>query len=133
MPYYIHGNRRSGKLDTPDDIARLSSFEDVLKAWRKDKSRYSGIGFALVGGDGVGGVDLDNCLDQDRNFTSKEAKQVFEIAKAAGCYLEVSPSGIGIKGFGFLIEADADVSGVTDLVVNGWQPIEPLEVIGTQW
>jgi hypothetical protein len=111
IPYYTNGDPRGTRcergmiverfpLDSPEDIARLGSYEEVLAEYQRHPDRYSGIGFALLPGDGIGGIDLDNCLDADGNFISEDARRVFESAKGAGVYLERSPSGRGIRGIG---------------------------------
>jgi putative DNA primase/helicase len=59
--------------------------------------RFDGIGFVFTGDDHIIGVDLDDCYDDATNqFTNTE------LAKIAGGikgYMEVSPSGTGVKIF----------------------------------
>ncbi|WP_374453612.1 phage/plasmid primase, P4 family [Phenylobacterium sp.] len=92
VPYYADGSPRSGKLDTPDDWAKLTTFEAALSAL--DGGSFAGLGFAL-GPDGSGqvwqGVDLDG-LD------ARPALQ--EIAHRLPGYVETSPSGNGLHAIG---------------------------------
>lgn len=93
VPYYVSGKPRSGSLDSPDDVARLSSFDD---AYSKLKSgRYAGLGFAL-GADGTGkcwqGIDLDDVPIRPH---------LTEIHDDLPGYTESSPSGKGYHAIGY--------------------------------
>jgi hypothetical protein len=61
VPYYAAGTPR-GATDTPEDAARLVSFDDAFDAYINNLGKYNGIGFAL-GNDGTGncwqGIDFD--------------------------------------------------------------------------
>jgi hypothetical protein len=129
VPFYIDGTERKGTLDSPEDFARLVTFEDAQRAlvlhprWR--------LGFAL-GYDAVlnawwQGVDFDNCLDG--------------IEKAPG-YVETSVSGNGyhVIGLGAWFETVIDPTlhmeayagrrffAIGDLVRDG-----PLVDLTTTW
>jgi primase-polymerase (primpol)-like protein len=54
---------------------------------------YSGIGIML--GDGLAGVDLDNCLDED----GAVKPWADEVIRALASYAEISPSQLGVKVF----------------------------------
>lgn len=45
FPFYADGSARRGELDSPDDIARLASFDTAQRAF--ETGAYTGLGFAL--------------------------------------------------------------------------------------
>lgn len=100
VPYYVDVSPRQGTLDSPEDIARLATFDEAVSAARSAPGVWAGVGLAVVFDGGVGGIDLDKCLDADGNFTDETAEIIYESAKANGCYCEVSPSGNGIRIIG---------------------------------
>jgi len=77
------------------DPSTWSSFDVALAAYLESDNRLDGIGFVFTIGDGLAGVDFDNCLDEDGNIL--EWARSF-IGRLVG-YAEVSPSGKGIKAF----------------------------------
>ena len=91
VPCYADGSRRAGKLDTPEDQAKLVSFEAACSAL--DGGGYAGLGFAL-GPDGSGrvwqGIDFDG-LDA--------RPELLEMALPG--YVETSPSGNGLHAIGY--------------------------------
>jgi putative DNA primase/helicase len=99
-PFYADGKRRSGTLDSPADRKRLVTFDAVANAF--DAARYTGVGVALGRVPEVDvqlcGIDLDRCLTADRMTVAPAARPVLNAAGDA--YVEVSPSGDGLKVFG---------------------------------
>lgn len=80
-----------------------SDFETV---WSRYKScgRFSGIGFVLGG---YIGIDLDNCLSNRAVLGD-----AIEFLKRLGCqYVEYSPRGKGLRGFGKSVEGIRDTNG----------------------
>jgi hypothetical protein len=72
----------------------LVTFERAMAALQRQTANpYSGIGFAFLAGDGLIGIDIDNCFDQ-------ETGEFSDLATAAitGCnsYTEFTPSGKGL-------------------------------------
>lgn len=82
-------------------------------AWGQARNRYSytkakgiagranpedgiGLGFIITGDNGIAGIDLDGCIVDGRTEAWAQ-----EILDATTSYAEVSPSGTGIKIFGF--------------------------------
>jgi hypothetical protein len=92
-PFYVSGEPRSGRLDSPEDIGRLGSFEAALEALAA--GGFDGLGFAL-GPDGQGGcwqgIDLDK-LDEHSGLQF--------IAPDLPGYVEQSPSGRGLHAIGY--------------------------------
>lgn len=60
----------------------------------KEYSHVDGIGYMFGEGDGLVGVDLDNCRDP---FTGKIREEYLFWVKKLGSYAEISPSGTGVK------------------------------------
>lgn len=67
-------------------------------------AEQAGMGIGLMLGNGIGGIDLDGCIDSDGTITSW-ALEI--LATVPNCYAEVSPSGAGIKIYGRAPEQDA--------------------------
>jgi len=89
-PYYADGRRRQGRLDTPDDIGNLVTFDQACALL----PQYTGLGFAL-GADGEGrwqGIDLDD-IDNHPGLQ-------FVAGDLPG-YVEQSPSGRGLHAIGY--------------------------------
>lgn len=90
-PYYVNGERRHGALDTPEDVANLTTYDLACAALHA----YTGLGFAL-GPDGTGacwqGIDLDD-LDSHPGLQF--------VADDLPGYTERSPSGAGVHAIGY--------------------------------
>jgi primase-polymerase (primpol)-like protein len=59
-----------------------------------ENGNFDGIGFVLVVGDGLMGVDLDDCIDAETGEVHPWAEQFIKIMPG---YWEVSPSGTGFR------------------------------------
>lgn len=106
VPYYANGRMRNGTLDTPEDLGQLVTLQEVLDAFVLGE--YAGIGFALVAADQIGAFDLDACLDANGDLIpSHSGAAIATKARAAGAYIEVSPSGSGLRILGPCAVADA--------------------------
>ena len=55
VPVYSSGRNRQGELDTPRDIANLSTYDEACREFKSGK--YAGLGFALGQGS-MPGLDL---------------------------------------------------------------------------
>ena len=92
-PYYSDGNLRNGELDTPNDIAKLVTYNEIRKIIENSGGQFE-LGFAL-GPDGKGGVwqgvDLDHV----------EANDLNELANNLPGYVERSRSGNGGHSIGY--------------------------------
>jgi hypothetical protein len=83
-------NCRDGKAASVKAPATWSSFEQAVAM----RGRPDGIGFVFVEGDGLVGVDLDDC----RNPQTGEVEEwAVAIIRRLDTYAEVSPSGKGAK------------------------------------
>lgn len=107
VPYYVNGSHRYGQLDTPSDIANLSTFVEAVNA--AQNVQYSGLGFAL-GPDGTGnewqGIDLDHLSDHP---------ELTYVVDDLPSYTEQSPSGNGVHAIGYgkpFISMGSNPSGI---------------------
>lgn len=76
------------------DPETWSSFD--LACTTYEEGGFDGIGFAL-NGDGIVGVDLDKCV-----VDGKPSDAALGLLDRIGCgYVEFSPSGTGLRGFGY--------------------------------
>lgn len=91
VPYYARGGRRYGKQGTPEDKAKLVSFEDALAAAKI--AGMAGVGLALLPGCGITALDFDACFDANGRLPGEIA------AIAQRTYAEYSPSGAGVRAF----------------------------------
>jgi hypothetical protein len=93
VPVYSSGRNRQGELDTPRDIANLSTYDEACREFKSGK--YAELGFAL-GYDGNGGywqgIDFDN-LSENTNLK--------ELIPDLPGYVENSPSKNGLHAIGY--------------------------------
>jgi putative DNA primase/helicase len=88
QPYNPH----TGYGAKANDTTTWASYETALRVWRKDPTRYSGIGFEFVREQGLVGVDLDKCIDDQGNIEDFAQS----IIDRLNSYTEYSPSGHGV-------------------------------------
>ncbi|MEQ1826533.1 MAG: AAA family ATPase [Pirellula sp.] len=75
------------------DPACWTSFENAMTTFKEIPS-LDGVAFAFSDLDPFAGVDLDDCLDDQGNFTWGE-----DVVSGLDSYAEISPSGSGVKIF----------------------------------
>ena len=92
VPYYVSGHRRSGPQGDVRDRARLTSFEQAVGRLAQ-ASRFDGIGFAFLPGDGLIGIDIDHAIDATTGEIDEHWSCVIE---ACHSYTERSVSGSGV-------------------------------------
>ncbi|MFW5663047.1 MAG: hypothetical protein ACOCZW_04915, partial [Bacteroidota bacterium] len=73
------------------DPASWSEYDTVLKA--KEKNGFDGIGYVFSENDGLVGIDLDNCFDDQGNLQAS----AWDIVKRISSYTEYSPSKNGLN------------------------------------
>ena len=88
----VQADGRAAKSNDPQ------TWTDFLSAQNAYQSgRFDGVGFVFDGSDGLVGIDLDDCIDPATgDFTRPDSEA---IAASVGGYMEVSPSGTGVKIF----------------------------------
>lgn len=99
------GSKRWSKMPTRANSTPASStnpeswadFFTVEEAYKNHPTRFDGIGFVFDGTDNLIGIDLDDCYDAASNRFTNDALQ--HIANSVEGYMEVSPSGTGVKIF----------------------------------
>lgn len=90
VPY---GNGKALSTISPEDWL---SFDDAHKLY--ERGGFDGVGVLMSGAAGVVGVDIDNCLDETGAVVAEMAG-VVETVTQWGSYVEVSPSGTGLRAF----------------------------------
>jgi primase-polymerase (primpol)-like protein len=73
-----------------------TDFISVQDAYQSNPTKFAGIGFVFTQEDNLVGVDLDDCYDQHIGFTNAAMQHIAESIEG---YMEVSPSGTGVKIF----------------------------------
>lgn len=86
------------------DSSTWGSFEQARAAY--EAGAFSGIGIVLTG-DGLVGVDIDHCIDG--GATDPSAKELLDQLGAG--YVEQSPSGTGLRAFGYAQALNQGVKG----------------------
>jgi len=86
----------NGKKINPHDPSNLHPFSIVEEKF--DPQIHEGIGFSLTGS-GFIGLDFDDCLTIPNDFSSLKDWAVPIVELIKGNYIEISPSGNGIKSF----------------------------------
>jgi putative DNA primase/helicase len=82
----------SGVEAKANDPKTWSSYSEVLRARRRDPDFYAGIGFEFVKEQGLTGVDLDKCIDEEGHL-SPYAQRIINLLNS---YTEYSPSKRGV-------------------------------------
>ncbi|MDD4774611.1 MAG: DNA primase, partial [Eubacteriales bacterium] len=84
----------TGKTASVDRPAGWTDFETAAGA--AQRYGYSGLGFVFVKEDGLVGIDMDDCYDQEKAEFSDTARAVLS---RTATYAEFSPSGTGVHVF----------------------------------
>ena len=94
----------AAKLDQAGNIMDHSNHRSFEVAFdRYQDKNLGGIGFVLDESDNILGLDCDKCIeeidDEDNVILNESGKLFAEFWLQRGAYLEVSPSGSGLRGF----------------------------------
>lgn len=73
-----------------------TDFISVQDAYQSNPQKFAGVGFVFTPDDNLVGIDLDDCYDLSTGFTNAAMQQ---LADSVNGYMEVSPSGTGVKIF----------------------------------
>lgn len=91
VPYCANAVNSKASSTDPNTWATFSQAQTAF-----EEGGYLGVGFVLAG-DGIVGVDLDKCVD-----SGEPAPAAMGLLDRVGCqYIEFSPSGTGLRGFGY--------------------------------
>jgi len=94
-------NRRWAKM--PFQASGQAASSTNPKTWtdfitvQEAAPRFDGVGFVFCADDNLVGIDLDDCYDSQTNRFTNAAMQ--HIADSLDGYMEISPSGTGVKIF----------------------------------
>lgn len=89
-PTKIPKNPKTGGNAMANNPDTWGSFKQAVDRMKSDK--FAGIGF-MFNGDGIIGVDIDDCRDKETGELTEQAKEIIEILDS---YTEISASGKGI-------------------------------------
>ena len=87
----------SGQSASSTNPAHWTDFLSIQAAYESSHGKYDGIGFVFSDEDNLIGVDLDDCYDTTQSRFINAALQ--HIADQVQGYMEISPSGTGVKIF----------------------------------
>jgi primase-polymerase (primpol)-like protein len=107
VPYRTDLPETKASVTDPDT---WGTFEQAEAAFH-DGDR-TGIGLVLDGSDNLAGVDIDGCRDAGTGEIDARALALLERSGAA--YVEVSPSGTGLRAFGYAPPLETGASGTLD-------------------
>lgn len=128
LPFYANGQPRRGRLDTEADLSKLVTFDEAYDEFLL--GGYSTLGFALVEGDGIGVIDLDECLDQaGRLIRDHPGYELALEAERRGIFVELSQSGRGLHIIGPCSNAEA----YSKDGVEAWGAKRFLALTGEAW
>jgi putative DNA primase/helicase len=142
LPYYRNGHLRGWPKGKPADgaatdaqpnveqgheldRAALVTFDEALDALRS--TRWAGIGFAFLPGDGLIGIDIDGAIDADTGEVSQRCRQILA---ACSSYTEASPSG---KGLHVYVEGHTETFKSDDIGVEVYCSAQFFTVTGRRW
>lgn len=92
LPMQVNGQSASST-----NPSTWTDFNSVEYEYKQNPTKWDGVGFVFSDADNLVGIDLDDCLDPTTHeFTNPASK---EIALRLNGYMEVSPSGTGVKIF----------------------------------
>ena len=84
----------TGKSASSTNPATWTDFFTAQKAY--ENGNFDGIGFVFTGDDNLIGIDIDDCRDPESGDLNALAQSIMDNVKG---YVEVSPSGTGVKIF----------------------------------
>jgi len=121
MPYdpkMLNSRAKSNDLET------WGTYEQAEAAFME--GGYTGVGF-MLNGDGVVGIDIDHCVTNGvPSAASMDLMQQLDVT-----YIEISPSGTGLRGFGYAQNLEKGVNGALDgLKVELYSNLRFLTVTG---
>ena len=131
----------SGRPASSTNPKTWTDFHTVAEAYETNK--FCGIGFVFSKDDDLVGIDLDDCYNADMGGFINVAMQ--QLADKVDGYMEVSPSGTGVKIFtrsqlfsahrdssiGFEAYSTGRYFTVTGNLISGSIPSEPQELTNT--
>lgn len=92
VPHYAGTRRkRNGELGRPEDRAQLVDFATARAA--AERHGFDGVGLAMLPDWGISALDLDGCVAPDGAVVPRA------LGLCSGTYVELSPSGTGLRAF----------------------------------
>ena len=109
IPYDAKAVNSAASSTNPETWSFFFKQKTAYEERTESSDSYTGIGFVLSG-DGICGVDIDYCISE--SGPSENALQLLEHLGAG--YVEISPSGKGLRAFGFAPSLTQGCRGVYD-------------------
>lgn len=129
-------NARGVGLDSQKPETWMT-YDEVKSAYLANPSSWWGVGYLPFSTDEIVGLDADGVLNDDGTVAETGA-EIVAAMEAIGCYLEVSPSGRGLRGLCPGVK-DADwlrkvtISGHSVEMYDGTKSAQYLTVTGEVW
>lgn len=126
-PSKVPSNGRH-KISTNKSVDWLSSLGEARTLF-EGGGGFDGIGILMSSCDKqVVASDIDNCLDGNGNITAEHEAVAAMVAR--GSYIEISPSGRGLRGFDYGVTLDDCREKVGNLEVYGKDSVRYVTVTG---
>jgi len=109
VPYDAKSLNSRASSTNPDSWASFEAATTAFYERENDQDAFAGIGLVL-NGDGLVGVDIDHCI----NDGGINPKAIEILDSLAAQYVEVSPSGEGLRAFGFAENLNSGCKGIVD-------------------
>jgi primase-polymerase (primpol)-like protein len=94
-PTKIPVNPHNGNDSRSNDMATWGTIDKATAFYKANSDTLNGVGRMFHSGDGLVGIDFDDCLDENRNIISGSPAAEWVIR--FNSYSEISPSGRGLK------------------------------------
>lgn len=88
----------SGEMVDATDPRNHATFEEARSALQEHPEQFSWAAIALTDRDQIVALDIDNCFDE-KGYRKPCFQTLYEDLCACGGYLELSPSGKGLRAF----------------------------------
>lgn len=121
-----NGGKRQISTASPDDWLHWPEARQLYRG-----GGYGGVGILMASLPGMVGIDIDHCLEDGVVKTS--AAEVVAAVEAIGSYIEVSPSGTGLRAFVLGTLPHGCKEKVGDIEVYGPGSTRYLTVTGVVW
>jgi hypothetical protein len=126
VPYQTFNCKKKASTVEP---SHWSTFQKACEAY--SRGSFTGIGFVLDNS-GIVGVDIDDCINERGDVDSRAVELVNDLDAS---YVETSPSGRGLRAFGYAEPLHAGVNGFlkNGLRVELYSSARYLTVTGNVW
>lgn len=121
-----NGGKRQISTASPDDWLVWPEARQLYRG-----GDFEGVGILMASLPGIVGIDVDNCLED--GVVKASSAEVVAAVEAMGSYVEVSPSGTGLRAFVFGALPAGCKEKIGDVEVYGPDSTRYLTVTGVVW